>query len=90
MTKQEIYYEIVHHIQGIYDVISENLSFAYQPNDLTQVQYCHGTIVVVKQNGQAFKYQIKYYHQPDVIKKFSIRCIGEVVTHGYIPSEDEM
>lgn len=90
MTKQDMYDTILHHIEGVNVVLSENLIFAYQPDNIKEVQYCRGTIVVLRENRQAFKFQIEYYHQPEVVKKFSIRCLGEVVTPHYTPPEDEM
>lgn len=90
MTKQDLYNTILHHMECVSAVISENLTFAYQPDNLYEVQYCRGSIVVEKENGQAFKYQIEYYHQPALIRKFTIRCVGEVVTPRYTPPEDEM
>lgn len=90
MTKQDIYNTILHHIEGVNVVLSENLTFAYLPDKPTQVQYCRGSVVLEHLNGQAFKYQIEYYHQPELVKKFTIRCVGEVVTPHYTPPEDEM
>lgn len=90
MTKQDLYNTILDHLEGAKDILSEQFTFAYHATEPQHVQYCRGLIVVLKENGQAFKYQIEYYHQPEIVKKFSIRCVGEVVTPHYTPPEDEM
>lgn len=89
MTKQELTNKVLQYINQPVEILSEKLSVSYKPDDLHSLQTARGSLVVIKQGGQHFKYYIKYCDFDDY-NKFSIQCIGEVVTHDYTPSEDEM
>ena len=89
MTKQDLYNKILEYIHKPVVILSENLTVGYKPDDLHALQFARGTIFAKTENGQHFKYYIKFFDFDDY-NRFSITSFGEVVTHDYTPPEDEM